>query len=256
VSLLDPAERRERVLADPELQRKLVEFEVDLSGSPLPGPALLVAQGWSNMYPLGDPPEYEPGPEQSIAAIAEREGRTPREVAFDVMMSNDGRGLLYLPLIGYANGDLDAIGAMMRHPRSVFGLSDGGAHCGLICDASMPTYLLTHWARDRSRGDRIPVEEIVERQTRRNARFYGMDERGTLEPGMLADVNVIDFEGLHIHGPEMVYDLPAGGRRLIQHVDGYRYTIKRGDVIYQDGQPTGQLPGQLVRGPQRTQAGE
>ena len=211
---------------------------------------MIVMMGFPMMFPLGDPPEYEPGPEQSIAAIAKREGREPLEVVYDVMMEKGGRGLVYMPLIGYANGSLEPIREMMLHPQAVFGLSDGGAHCGLICDASMPTFLLTHWARDRKRGERIPLEMLVERQTRRTARFYGMEDRGVVAAGMKADLNVIDFEKLHIHVPEMVYDLPAEGRRLVQKVDGYRYTICSGQVIYEDGQATGALPGKLVRGPQ------
>ncbi len=241
-------EERQTRLADPEVRRELIESQADLSG--LPGPAVLVATGFHTMFPLGDPPDYEPGPEQSIQAIAEREGRDPREVVLDTLLANDGTGLVYLPLLGYADCDLEAIRAMMVHPQSVFGLSDGGAHCGIICDASMPTFLLTHWARDRARGERIPLEQLVERQTRRTAAFYGMDDRGVLAPGMKADVNVIDFDALHIHAPEIVYDLPADGRRLIQKVDGYRYTICSGEVIYEEGEPTGALPGKLVRGPQ------
>ncbi|MEE3330315.1 MAG: amidohydrolase family protein [Myxococcota bacterium] len=236
-------------LRDPEIKRRLIEEGPDENSVPL-GPLLLILQAWQMMFPLGDPPEYEPAPECSIQAISEREGRTPREVAYDLMMQNDGRGMIYLPLLGYSNGDLEPIREMMMHPRSVFSLSDGGAHCGLIADASVPTYLLTHWVRDRSRGERIELETIVEQQTRNTARFYGFDDRGTLEPGMLADINVIDFEGLHIHPPTMVYDLPAGGNRLIQQIDGYSYTIKSGEVTFEEGQATGALPGTLLRGPQ------
>jgi N-acyl-D-aspartate/D-glutamate deacylase len=240
-------ERRAR-LADPAVRAAFLADPPDLSK--LPGPALLVAAGFHMMFPLGDPPDYEPGPEKSVAAIAAREGRSPLEVAYDHMNERDGRGLLYLPLLGYANGSLDAIREMMVHPQAVFGLSDGGAHCGLICDASMPTFLLTHWVRDRSRGERIPLEQAVASQTRRTARFYGLEDRGLLAPGMRADLNVIDLDRLHIHAPEMVYDLPAGGRRLVQRIDGYRYTVQRGAVTYDDGEPTGALPGRLVRGPQ------
>jgi N-acyl-D-aspartate/D-glutamate deacylase len=248
LAALPPVERRAK-LAEPEVRAQILEHPPVIPDG-LPAPATLLTNGFHMMYPLGDPPDYEPGPEQSVAAIAEREGRKPEEVAYDLMLEKDGRGILYLPLLGYANGDLDAIREMMLHPKSVFGLSDGGAHCGLICDASMPTFLLTHWVRDRDRGERIGLEEIVERQTRRTASFYGMEDRGVLEPGMKADVNVIDFERLHIHAPEMVYDLPAEGKRLIQKVDGYRFTIVSGEVIYEDGKPTGALPGKLVRGPQ------
>lgn len=242
-------ERREH-LAKPEVRRKLIDSQLDLTGNPLPGPALLMANGFHMMFPLGDPPDYEPAPEKSVAAMAKREGREPREIVYDIMMENDGRGFVYLPLIGYANGDLEAIRTMMEHPKTVFGLSDGGAHCGLICDASMPTFLLTHWVRDRERGEKLPLETVVENQTRRTAELYGMEDRGVLAAGMKADVNIIDLEALSIHSPEMVYDLPAGGRRLIQKIDGYRYTVQSGEVTYEDGVPTGALPGKLVRGPQ------
>jgi N-acyl-D-aspartate/D-glutamate deacylase len=244
---LPRAERLEK-LADPAVRAQILESQPDYGS--LPGPAMLIMQGFHMMFPLGDPPDYEPGPEKSIAAIAKREGREPLELLYDVMMENEGRGIVYMPLLGYANGDLEPIREMMLHPQSVFSLSDGGAHCGLICDASVPTFLLTHWVRDRSRGDRIPIEQVVEQQTRRTAAFYGMEDRGVIAPGMKADLNVIDFEALHIHAPEMVYDLPAEGRRLIQKVDGYRYTVCSGEIIYEDGEPTGALPGKLVRGPQ------
>ncbi len=247
IAALPRAERLAK-LADPAVRAHILASQPDYSG--LPGPAMIVMMGFPMMFPLGDPPDYEPGPEKSIAAIAKREGHEPLEVVYDVMMENGGRGLVYMPLLGYANGSLEPIREMMLHPQSVFGLSDGGAHCGLICDASMPTFLLTHWARDRSRGERIPLETLVERQTRRTARFYGMEDRGVVAPGMKADLNVIDFDRLHIHAPEMVYDLPAEGKRLIQKVDGYRYTVCSGEVIYEDGKPTGALPGRLVRGPQ------
>jgi N-acyl-D-aspartate/D-glutamate deacylase len=247
IAALPPKERLAK-LQDPAVRAAFLADRPD--PSKIPGPALLVMAGFHMMFPLGDPPDYEPGPEKSVAAIAAREGRTPQEVAYDCMLERGGRGLLYLPLLGYAGGSLEAIREMMLHPQAVFGLSDGGAHCGLICDASMPTFLLTHWARDRKRGERIPVEKVVASQTRRTASFYGLLDRGLLAPGMKADVNVIDFERLHIHAPEMVYDLPAEGRRLIQRIDGYRYTIQTGAVTYEDGEPTGALPGRLVRGPQ------
>ena len=238
------AERKER-MADPELRAAILadqpRFDI------LPGPAAIVAGGWAMMFPLGDPPDYEPGPEKSIQAIAEREGRAPDEVVYDLLAAGE---FVYLPLLGYANGDLEAIRTMMLHPSAVFGLSDGGAHCGLICDASMPTFLLTHWVRDRHRGDRIAIEDVVERQTRRTAQLYGMEDRGVLAAGMKADVNVIDFDALHLHAPEMVYDLPADGKRLVQKIDGYRYTIQSGQITYEDGAPTGALPGKLIRGPQ------
>ena len=155
-----------------------------------------------------------------------------------------------MPLLGYSHGDFEALREMMLHPSAVFGLSDGGAHCGLICDASMPSYLLTHWARDRSRGERIPIEQLVHKQTQRTANFYGLCDRGLIAPGMKADINVIDFDALMLHPPEMVYDLPANARRLVQRVDGYTMTICSGEVIRENGSDTGARPGKLVRGPQ------
>jgi N-acyl-D-amino-acid deacylase len=154
------------------------------------------------------------------------------------------------PLANFSEGNHDAVREMNLAEGTVPGLSDGGAHCGVICDASFPTYMLTHWVRDRERGERLALEYVVQRQSRDTARQVGLQDRGTLEPGMLADVNVIDFENLTLRAPEMAYDLPAGGRRLIQRAEGYRATIKRGQVIYRDGQATGSMPGQLIRGPQ------
>jgi N-acyl-D-aspartate/D-glutamate deacylase len=242
-----PAERV-AALREPAVREAILASLPDTSR--LPGPAALITGAFQMMYPLGDPPDYEPGPEKSVAAMARRQGRSPREVAYDLLLERDGKGLLYLPLLGYAGGDLEAIRAMMEHPASIFSLSDGGAHCGLICDASMPTFLLTHWVRDRTRGARLALETIVERQTRRTAAFYGLEDRGRIAPGMKADLNVIDFDALHIHPPRMAYDLPAGGRRLVQQVDGYDTTVQSGQVTFRQGEPTGALPGRLVRGPQ------
>jgi len=202
------------------------------------------------MFPLGDPIDYEPGPDNCIRALAEARGCSPEEFAYDTMLERGGRGIIYMPLLGYSDGNFEALREMMLHPHAVFGLSDGGAHCGLICDASMPSYLLTHWARDRSRGERIPVELLVHNQTQRTAEFYGMRDRGLIAPGMKADINLIDFNTLTIHPPEMVYDLPAHARRLVQRVDGYRATICSGEIIRENGRDTGAMPGRLVRGPQ------
>ena len=247
-----PVEERLERLADPAVRASILDNPPDFSR--FSGVIAMVANGFGIQFPLGHPPDYEPGPEKCIAAIAEREGRAPHEVAYDIMLERGGKGLIYLPMLGYTEGNLDAMREMMLHPQAIYGLSDGGAHCGLICDASVPTFLLTHWVRDRSRGERIPIEEVVAAQTRRTARFYGMEDRGTIEVGMKADVNVIDFDALRIHAPEMVYDLPARGRRLIQKVDGYSYTVCSGEVIYQGGEPTGALPGKLIRGPQHASA--
>ena len=209
--------------------------------------ALALMSRWDEMFPLGDPPDYEPAPSTSVGAVAAREGRSPQEVVLDWLLANDGRALVFAPLASYVDRDHEAIREMMTHPRTVLGLSDGGAHCGLICDASMPTYLLTHWVRDRSRGARLPLEQAVHLQTGRTAEVFGLTDRGIIAPGKRADLNLIDLDGLRLHAPEMVFDLPAGGRRLVQHVDGYRYTVVAGEVTFEDGQATGARPGGLVR---------
>jgi N-acyl-D-aspartate/D-glutamate deacylase len=166
-----------------------------------------------------------------------------------MLMENNGRGYIYLPLLNYAKFDFDHIHEMLNHPATVLSLSDGGAHCGVICDASFPTYMLTHWVRDRSRGPRLPLEKAVAMQTRDTAKLYGLNDRGVLVPGMKADVNVIDLDALTIEAPEMVFDLPANGRRMIQKASGYRATIVSGQVTFENGAPTGELPGKLIRGP-------
>ncbi|MEY2451456.1 MAG: N-acyl-D-amino-acid deacylase [Acidimicrobiaceae bacterium] len=202
---------------------------------------------WAQIFPLGDPPNYEPAPSTSVASVAEREGRTPEEVVLEWLLERDGKALLFAPLASYVDFDHEAIREMMTHPRTVLGLSDGGAHCGLICDASMPTTLLTHWVRDRSRGERLSIEQAVHLQTGRTASTYGFADRGVLAPGLRADINLIDLDGMRLHAPEMVFDLPAGGRRLIQRVEGYKATVVAGRVTYVDGEATGERPGRLVR---------
>jgi N-acyl-D-aspartate/D-glutamate deacylase len=166
-----------------------------------------------------------------------------------MLLEREGRELMLFPLANFSEGNHDVLREMNLAEGTLPGLSDGGAHCGVICDASFPTYMLTHWARDRSRGEKLPLEYVVQRQTRDTARQVGLNDRGTLEPGMMGDVNVIDFEELSLRPPEMVYDLPAGGRRLVQRAIGYVATVKKGEVIFADGQPTGRRPGQLIRGP-------
>ncbi len=203
------------------------------------------------MFPIRDGQGYEPAPDESVAAIAAREGRSPQEVAYDLMMERDGEGMLYFPLFNYADGDLELLRKLHAHPRTRMGLSDGGAHCGAICDGGMPTFMLTHWARDRARGEgTLPLEWMVHRQTQQSASFYGLKDRGVLAPGYRADVNVIDFDRLRLGAPRMVRDLPAGGRRLLQDAEGYVATICAGKVTFREGVPTGALPGRLVRGEQ------
>jgi len=207
-----------------------------------------VTERFDRMFRLGDPPDYEPPPEASVAAIAEREGRAPAEIAYDMLLEREGRELLFMPAFNYAGGDHAVIAEMMAHPNTLLGLSDGGAHCGLICDASTPTFMLTHWARDRRRGPKLALEEAVRQQTSGTAALYGLGDRGVLAPGKKADLNLIDLAGLILRAPEMVRDLPAGGRRLVQRAEGYAATVVAGEVTFENGQATGALPGRLVRG--------
>jgi N-acyl-D-aspartate/D-glutamate deacylase len=209
---------------------------------------LAMVSHFDQHFPLGDPPDYEPTADMSILARARRESRTPQEVAYDILLERDGHGIIYMPL-AFKDYSFNGLRPLLTDSATVLSLSDGGAHCGVICDAGMPTYLLTHWVRDRKRGERIPLESAVKRQTRDTAQLYGLNDRGVLAPGMKADLNLIDFDNLRLHPPEMVFDLPADGRRFVQRVDGYKYTIVSGKVTYQDGQPTGAMPGKVVRGP-------
>jgi N-acyl-D-aspartate/D-glutamate deacylase len=238
-----PLAERVAKLRDPEMRARLLAEE------PATGNAIArgLMQRWGQIFPLGDPPDYEPPASASVEAAAAREGRSSQEVVLDWLLERDGKALLFAPLASYVEFDHNVLREMMTNPGTVLGLSDGGAHCGLICDASMPTFLLTHWVRDRSRGERLPLETAVHLQTGRTASVYGFTDRGVLEPGKRADVNVIDLDGLRLYEPEMVFDLPAGGRRLVQRVDGYTHTVLAGQVTFEDSQPTGARPGRLVR---------
>ncbi len=198
------------------------------------------------MFELGDLPNYEPLPSESLGARAAALGTTPQEMAFDILVANDGQGLLYLPFANYLDGSLDVVEEMLNHPLTIPGLGDGGAHVGTICDGSFSTTLLTHWGRDRATG-RIPVEQLVKMHTQDTSAAVGLVDRGQLMPGLRADVNVIDFENLQALRPEIHHDLPAGGRRLLQRANGYMHTICAGQEIYQNGVATGALPGRLIR---------
>jgi N-acyl-D-aspartate/D-glutamate deacylase len=200
------------------------------------------------LYVMGEPPDYEPTSETSIGGLAEATGRSKQDLLYDHLLENDGQGFLMLPLFNYSHGDHEAIREQLLHPAAVLGLGDGGAHCGMICDASLPTYSLTHWARDRTRGEKLPLEWLVRKQTKDTAELYGLTDRGTLEVGQRADLNVIDHEALTLRSPRLVRDLPAGGRRLIQEADGYVLTAVNGEVTRRDGVDTGARPGRLVRG--------
>ncbi|MCE9649840.1 MAG: amidohydrolase family protein [Parvibaculum sp.] len=207
-----------------------------------------LAGAYHKMFDLGNPPNYEPAPEDSIGARAKRSGENPDEIVFDVLTANGGTGFLFFPLHNSFEFNLDNTLTMMRNPNTLFGLSDGGAHVGAICDVSVPTYMLTHWCRDRTRGEKLDLPFVVKSQTRDTAEAMGLLDRGLIAPGYKADVNVIDFDNLQLRPPHMVYDLPSGARRLMQEADGYVATIASGVVIYRDGRHTGALPGKLVRG--------
>jgi N-acyl-D-amino-acid deacylase len=241
-SALLPLSFEDRVerLRDPETKKRILS-EASAETSMLLGQL-------NRMFPMGDPPNYEPAYEDSIEAIAKREGTDPIELLYDRMLERDGRELFMVPLLNYSQGNADAIREMMYHPRAALGLGDGGAHCGMICDASIQTFMLTHWVRDRTRGERIPVEFAVKRMTKDTAELYGLNDRGTLEVGKKADLNLIDLDALRLAPPEMVHDLPAGGKRFMQRAHGYRATIVSGVITIENDEPTGTYPGRLIRG--------
>lgn len=202
---------------------------------------------YDRIFVLGDPPNYEPGPELSVQAIAAARGVPPEAAAYDLLLERGGKAFLYSPLFNYHAGNYDVAREMMLHPNTILGISDGGAHCGMICDASAPTYLLAHFVRDRVRGPRIGLEQAIRMQTRDTAALYGFTDRGQIKPGLRADLNLIDLATLALRSPQMVYDLPAFGQRLVQRANGYRATLLRGQVTFENGEATGVLPGRLVR---------
>jgi N-acyl-D-amino-acid deacylase len=237
-------------LADPAV-REAILSEPDLPPDPtmlFDGMYALVQHSTDRIYPLGFPLDYEPTPDQTVAAIAARRGADPLAVMYDLMLECDAGAMLMLPFYNYAEGNHDAIYEMLSHPAAVSGLSDGGAHCGMICDASYPTFLLSHWARDRHRGPKFSLEYVVRKQTLDTATLFGLSDRGVISVGKKADLNVIDMGTLNLELPRMVYDLPAGGRRLIQGAGGYDATVVSGAVTRRHGADTGARPGQLIRG--------
>ena len=239
------AEQRRR-LRDPEVRRQiLAEKPSDAEVAKLAQFRQAVISKWERFYVMGNPPDYEPGPEKSVAGIAARTGRPPDEVAYDIIIQDDQ--YLYFPVVNYVTGDHAPILEMLNDPACLLGLSDGGAHCTSIVDAGVPTFMLTHWARDRSRGPKLPLEMLIKRQTSETADFFGFADRGRLAPGLRADVNLIDFDRLQVQKPELVHDMPAAGRRFVQRVDGYEATICAGIPIFERGEHTGALPGKLVR---------
>lgn len=241
-----PLAERVAHLRDPDFRARLLAD----SGEATPAFAANMTRNWKIMFLMGEAPDYEQTADRTLLALASARGVSPQELALDHMLQNDGRGMLYLPFLNYADGSLDPSFAMLTHRDTVPGLSDGGAHVGMICDGSFPTSNLTHWTRDRTRGPKLPLELMVRMQTQDTAAALGLHDRGLVAPGYRADLNVIDYDKLNLRPPAVAYDLPAGGRRLVQRADGYVATIVAGQVTYRDGEPTGALPGRLLRGAQ------
>jgi N-acyl-D-aspartate/D-glutamate deacylase len=238
VAALEDSDRKARVLAEHE--RLLAQLPDGLLRQ--------IAGGFDVLFEMTDPVDYDVDTDRSIAAEARRRGVEPASLVYDLLLRRQGHQLLYLPLFNFAHGDFDDIHEMITSPVALFGLSDAGAHCGAICDASATTSFLTVWARDRREDQRLPIESVVHQLTRRTAEHIGWLDRGLVAPGYLADLNLIDLDQLGCAPPRIVHDLPAGGRRLVQDARGYRATVKTGAVTFVEGEPTGELPGRLVRG--------
>ena len=244
---LPVAERLAR-LRDPSLRAKiLAEATSEALLDVMPPLQRPIAERFDRQFVLGDNPDYEPEYSRSIEAMAAKTNLSPEEFCYDYLTGADGGRMLFYPITNYVHGDHGVVREMIADEATLLGLGDGGAHCGLICDSSLPTYMLTHWARDRSRGPRFGLEFVVKRLTSETADYFGFKDRGRLAPGMKADINVIDHQALRIHHPEMRYDLPAGGKRLVQRADGYTATIVSGVPVFERGEETGARPGRLVR---------
>ena len=236
-------EERVKIMKDPVFKEKL------LNENPVSINSLVdeIVNAYGKMFKLGEPANYEPDPDDSFESIGKRSTMSPQAIAYEVMLEKEGRALIYHPLFNYLPGDLSLVEKMLKHPFTIAGLGDAGAHCGAISDASFPTTLVQHWSRDRSRGDKIPLKTVIKMQTSETASLLGIDDRGVIKEGYKADINIIDYEGLTLHEPEIINDLPAGGRRLVQKASGYDYTIVSGEVAFIKGEATGALNGRLIR---------
>ena len=244
-------EERLAELRKPEIRAAILAEDLPLMGDEFMD---TIIGGYDKLYELGNPPNYEPGPEDSIAARAATAGVPPQELCYDLMMQRDGKNVIYFPCFGYGANDLSRQVELLEDDTTVLSLADTGAHCGVLCDASVPTQMISYYARDRDRGHRFSLEQSVKMQTMDTARCVGLEDRGTLEVGMKADLNLIDYDRLQLEAPEIIFDLPAGGRRMYQGATGYVATIVSGEVIMQDGEYTGAVPGKLIRGAQATPA--
>jgi N-acyl-D-aspartate/D-glutamate deacylase len=253
-----PWDARLAQLRDPQVRATLTNMKVVEMAAQVNQEAAFFLRGLGRLFVLTATAQgsvdYEPALGGSVLALARQAGANPLEIAYDAMLSNggrdDGKGLLYFPVFNYSYGDLSQLHTQLQHPRTMMSLADGGAHVGYVCDVSMPTFMLTHWARDRARGPRLPLEMLVKKQTHDTARVYGLHDRGVIRVGAKADLNLIDFQHLQLDMPHFVFDLPGGGRRLTQGAEGYIATWVNGEAIMENGRPTGAMPGRLVRGPQ------
>ena len=232
---------RVAMLRDPNLRARLIAEPGRNSAQ------IKRLRDWERIFPFGNPPQYEPDPSTSVGAEARRRGIEPAELAYDLLMENDGRGILYHPMTNYAGGDMAPVYEMLGHPNTLIGLGDGGAHVGIMCDATDMVHTLTHWTRDRTRGPRHRIEEVVRRLTSANAEAIGLHDRGRIAASMRADINVVDYEALQLQVPEVRYDLPAGGKRLLQRSKGFDATFVAGVLVWRHGKATGALPGRLLR---------
>ena len=239
-----PHEQRMVELRKPEVRAKILA-DSDPTDDAW---TVLLADPWPRTFVLGNPPNYEPGPERSVAGIATSCGQSPEEVAYDLLLEDNGKAFFFFAVNGYAYGDSEPLREMLSFDRTVIGAADGGAHVGFICDASVPTTMLTHWCRDRTRGEKLPLEFVIKKQTSDAAKLFGLTDRGGLVPGLRANVNLIDFDNLNVKPPQMVNDLPTGASRLLQQATGYVATLVGGEVTREHGQFTGALPGRLMRG--------
>lgn len=254
-----PWDQKLAKLRDPQVRALLTDMKVVEMAAQVNQEAAFFLRGLPRLFVLdataSGSVDYEPLLSDSVVARSEITGDNPLAVAYDAMLANhgqhDGKGLLYFPVFNYSYGDLSQLHTQLQHPRTLVSLADGGAHVGYVCDVSMPTFMLTHWARDRARGPKLALEQVVKKQTHDTAQVYGLHDRGLLAPGMKADVNIIDFDRLQLDLPHFVFDLPAGGRRLTQSAQGYIATLVAGQAIMENGAPTGAMPGALVRGPQQ-----
>lgn len=245
-----PLAERVAKLRDPAVRKQILSEDSHYAVPQMKVVIDMIAKGIDKIFRLGTPPNYEPAPEESLKSMAAAAGRDPFDMLYDWLLELEGKQLLMLTLLNYSDYNLDAVHTMLTNPRTAFGLGDGGAHCGAICDASMTTSLLVHWVKGRTRGPKLAIELAVRKMTQDTAALYGLDDRGILAVGKKGDLNVIDLARLENGLPEVAFDLPAGAARFVQRAVGYEATVVSGEITFRNGEHTGALPGRLVRGAQ------